>query len=516
MPFRKTPANILIRAEEYSPLGIINAVTKSIQSASGNSEVTGAEVINSWAKALTGTGLFGMGMLLNSLGVLSGGPDEDDDKEWFEDQYGWQNYAIHIGDVNFTIDFLSPEAMPMLMGAQMMEMMQDGGIELKEIEKALLSIADPMIEMSMLQGVNDTLENIRYAESNMGQFLINAGVSYLTQGLTNSMLGQLERSFEGQRMSTYVDKDSDLPDWLQKALGKASAKTPLWDYNQIPYINAWGEEENSNPLFAFLENALSPSYFEKGKSDDVYTELNRLNDAQSDINVYPQTPEKTLTFDDSDGVRHEDYHLSADEYVRLAKLQGRTQKELVEEILSSDVYEDLTDREKAKAIQLAYQYAREHSRQEVLDAGGFSTKWMQEAGEDIVEAILVHTSEERTYAYDNPGKYAVAQAVGGYDRYMGYRADLGGLTSDKDADGNTISGSREDKVADYINGLDAEYGEKIILYVAEYPNKTNRRIYGNEIIDYLNGRADISYSEMETILVELGFEVDKNGYITWD
>jgi hypothetical protein len=87
------------------------------------------------------------------------------------------------------------------------------------------------------------------------------------------------------------------------------------------------------------------------------------------------------------------------------------------------------------------------------------------------------------------------------------------IKADKDEDGKSISGSRKEKVIDYINGLDADYGEKIILFKSEYKADDT---YNYEIIDYLNSRDDISYKEMEAILKELGFTVDSNGNIYWD
>lgn len=402
MPFRKTPANVLIRAEEYSPLGMINSVYTSIQAMKKGSDITGSQVINSWAKTLTGTGLFILGMTLQNLGVLVGGEDEDESLDKFESLNGWQNYALVLPDgTNLTIDFLSPAAMPMFMGAQLNKMRHDGGIELKELEGAITSLADPMIQMSMLQGVNDTLENIQYAEDNLGQLLINSCLSYLTQGMTNTLFGQLERSAEDQRMSTFVDKDSAVPNWLQRTLGKASAKTPGWDYNQIPYINAWGEEEEypGHALNAAY-NLLSPSYIDRGTEDDVSRELIRLNEAQSDINVFPQTPDKTITYEDKSGITHEDYNLSAEEYVALAKAQGQTQRKLVEGILASRDYAALSDEDKAKAIQYAYKYARESARIEViLDYSGFSSKWMAEIKGDVAEAIVRKVATGTTDKY---------------------------------------------------------------------------------------------------------------------
>ena len=411
MPFRKTPANVLVRAEEYSPLGVINSVVTSVQKIAGNTkltekygllgdfaragqDITGTQVINSWAKTLTGTGLFGVGMLLQSLGLLSTGPDDDEKKDGFEDLNGWQDYALTLPDgTNLTIDFLSPSAIPVLMGAQLMNEIGENGFELKDIGSALTSIADPLVEMSMLQGVNDSLENIQYADSNLGQFVINAAVSYLTQGLTNTLVGQLERSFEKSRMQTYVDKDSELPAWLQRTLGKASAKTPIWDYNQIPYINAWGdEEENPSTGLNLVYNLLSPSYFDKGKDDALTRELNRLNDAQSDVNVYPSVPDKTVT------INKQDYNLSADEYVAVAKLRGQTQKQIVEDLMANSYYKQLSDEDKAKAIRYAYDYARDYALGDVIEEHpGITTKWMQSVGADPAEGIIRHIAADDNY-----------------------------------------------------------------------------------------------------------------------
>ena len=128
-------------------------------------------------------------------------------------------------------------------------------------------------------------------------------------------------------------------------------------------------------------------------------------------------------------------------------------------------------------------------------------------------SVLPMSNGEYEYAYDNPEKYAVSKAVGGYDAYRKYSTELYNIKADKDESGKSISGSRKEKVLDYINGLDIDYGEKIILFKNEYNADDT---YNYDIIDYLNGRDDISYEEMETILKELGFDVDSEGNISWD
>jgi hypothetical protein len=422
MPFRKTPANIVVRAWEYSPLGITNALVMSAKAFAKDSDVTGAQIVNVWSKALTGSGLFVAGLLLASSGHLIGGPDDDEAEDKFQQLNGEQNYALKIGNKYITIDWASPSAIPLFMGAQLYQLTQENGFQLRDLEAALTSIADPLVEMSMLQGINDTIDNIKYSDNKLMQLAINAIVGYFTQGLTNTMLGQIERSFEKSRSTTYVDKNKDLPDWLQRTLGKVSAKVPvLWDYNQIAYINAWGEEEeNPGILRSLVYNMLSPSYITEDKTDAVSTELQRLEGVNTTSRtVYPSAPGKKFTFTDKDGVVHKDYQLSADEYVALAKNKGQTQRKLVENMIASQLYKDLPDLYKAKAIQAVYTYAHESAQIEVLNRDGFSSKWMGEIKGDVATGILEHIYEENAKDMYIAGDISVGDAVGILAKHSG-------------------------------------------------------------------------------------------------
>ena len=131
----------------------------------------------------------------------------------------------------------------------------------------------------------------------------------------------------------------------------------------------------------------------------------------------------------------------------------------------------------------------------------------------IDPATYWSNKEEYDYAYDYPEKYAVAKAVGGYSAFKNYSSELYDIKADKDKDGKSISGSRKEKVIDYINELDADYGEKIILFKSEYNADDT---YNEDILEYLNSREDISYEEMIAILKELGFTIGADGVtVTW-
>lgn len=407
IPFRKTPANVLLRAEELSPLGIINSTVLTAEAALKKGDVSANDVINSWAKSITGTGLFVLGMLLSNAGHLIAGGGEDEEKNYFDKANGLQRNSFVFDDgTNFTIDFLGTGAIPLLMGATLNEIRQDEDIDAKDIATALISIADPLIEMSMLQSLQDTIDDVKYSEDPFGQLIINAALNYLQQLTTSTLGGQIERTFEDTRMETFVDKDSQVPAWLQKVIGKASAKTIGWDYQQIPYVNAWGEVEENLPTGVnAIYNLLSPAYVDKASNDSLTNELNRLRDVTG-VNVYPERADSSVTF--SKNGEKQTYNLSADEYVEMAKLQGKTQKDLVESIIKAKGYDSLPDEQKAKVIKEAYSYAKNYAKGELIPGHpGETTKWINDvvnAGGDLAQAMVDRIVEDQKKADQKAAK----------------------------------------------------------------------------------------------------------------
>lgn len=131
---------------------------------------------------------------------------------------------------------------------------------------------------------------------------------------------------------------------------------------------------------------------------------------------------------------------------------------------------------------------------------------------DLTDYDLYGNIEELDFATSNPEKYKVAKAVGGYSSYKTYTKELNNIKANKGKNGKAISGSRKTKVVNYLNGLSADYGTKLILFKREFPGDDT---YNKAIVEYLNKRDDLSYSDVETILKELGFTVDSKGNVRW-
>lgn len=375
LPFRKTPANVLVRAEEYSPLGVVNTAVNAYQAAKGLNGKTAADVINSFSKTATGTSLFALGAMLAKAG-LARGKEDDEEQAAFDKMQGKQDFSVVLPDgSSYTIDWLSPAAVPFFMGVAFSDAMSDGDITVGEFLKALDALTDPMIEMSMLQGVNDALDQIKYSDNALVNFALNQMVNYVSQAIGNTLYGQIERITEKNRETTYTESDTPESRMAERTLGKVLNKLP-GEYNQVEYVDAWGRtQSNGSVAERAFSNLLSPGYIGKNRSTEVDNELQRLYDA-GQTNVFPSRIAMTQTVNvyRNDGRKIEDRRLTKDEYVQYQKVMGQTSLELVKDLMKSPVYQGMSDEAKADAISKIYGYAKRMAAMAVEPSAKYGEK----------------------------------------------------------------------------------------------------------------------------------------------
>lgn len=114
----------------------------------------------------------------------------------------------------------------------------------------------------------------------------------------------------------------------------------------------------------------------------------------------------------------------------------------------------------------------------------------------------------RSYKDDMATKYVDAGLSA--DAYLEFKSQT--FTADKDKNGKSISGSKKQKVFDYINSMNIPFEQKVMLAKKEY-NTYNE--YNPQIINYLNNNPNLEYNDIKEILEDLGFKVDSNGNIRW-
>lgn len=474
LPFRRTPANILVRGVEYSPIGLAQGIYQATRGVK-TGKYTAAQAIDRISAGLTGTALVALGALLTAHGILTP-PDDDDDKQsGFDKLRGAQSYALKIGKTYATVDWLAPEALPVFVGSQLSKLFSgdsEGG--LKALYSALTTISEPMLEMSMLSSLQDVIENVSYADSKLMAILSTAATNYLTQAFP-TLAGQIERIAESERETTFATEDSALTKDLQYILAKIMNKTP-GEFQQIPYIDAWGRHEDTGTVLArAFNNLLNPAYLSYDKSEPFEDELQRLYD----LGYSEMLPQRVKQSQKVEGET-----LTQEEYVAFAETKGKTQYEALKGIIESSWYEELSDAARGELLGMAYSYADGMAKLEVNENADVS-KWILETkaavedGGKLSEILRDRLDEDVIDFQTAYPQYADLgdNKIHGYLEYCepaGVPLDTvynaaqtcKDFEGEKDSDGKTISGSVKAQVVDYIQGLGLSRDQEKALWDA--------------------------------------------------
>lgn len=446
IPFRKTPANILVRAMEYSPVGLAHGFKKLLidvprtariqQKIAQGKElserelkfepVTVAEALDRLCSGMSGTAIFALGMTLAKLGILVAKTDNgDDDQKYFLQLLGHQQWAIEAGGYSFTIDWLAPEVVPLFMGAQYFTGFQEGDPirNFTNLADSLSMVIDPVMELSCMSGIQESLNNFaKFSEGDVNSMVAvgsNLALSYFSQGIP-TLFGQLERASQEQRMTTFTQDGQLLPSDWQYQIGKLSAKIPGWDYHQIPYVDSWGNTETETVLWKrIVANMFNPAYVKKIDTRDVNKELQRLYDATGDGDVLPKPGWKTYRYTDENG-KNQTVYLTEEEYLAYGRAKGRNQFDLVSKFLKSNAYKNMTDPDRANVLDDIYYYSEYKAQKEYINNyKGEPYDWVKKyeefsnayGGYDVSDYIIVRSSTSDVkglYDPNKPGSNAIS------------------------------------------------------------------------------------------------------------
>lgn len=413
MPFRRTPANILLRGLEYSPLGLAKTATIDL----GNlvisrklpglaeklrfGDISTAEFLDNLSEGLTGTALTGLGILLASLGVISVGATGDEKKDKFAETQGKQDFALTIGKYTYTIDWLAPAAMPLFIGVSVYNKLtdkRDEGIKLDDALKIASDISDPLLETSMLQSLKDWLEGFGYAKAHDENLiwygLSQAALSYLSQAVP-TIGGRINRTIDKTRRTVYTDPQSGIPTDFQYFVGQQLNKIPGGTYTNQPYVDQWGRVQESGFGERLLQNWVSPGYIKKVTTTPMEKELERLyNDyaKEAEISVLPPATVKKYFTNAGETV-----YMTADEYTQFKKSQGQYAFKELTRLTESDAYKKMPDDEKAKAVNKVWKAAAEIAKTEVMERRGEMRIPTGDDAKKLQEYISAGLTQDKAY-----------------------------------------------------------------------------------------------------------------------
>lgn len=539
IPFKKTPINIAKSGVEYSPIGLVkslsydlaqlNKKTKDYKSKlekgiiskadykTGTSKLA-TKTIDNMAKGLTGTSLAILGYALADMGLLKSGNDGDDDE--FKEKLGEQEYAIRIGDNTYTLDWVSPSAIPMFMGATVHDLMhsedEDNSNTLNSLMTSSAKALEPMTEMSMLQGLTSAISSYEQGSSNM---LFDLGAS-----ATTSYLGQFVPTALGQVAKTIDDKERDTSS-TEKGLAKKVDQFKKQQMAKIPIASkllpvrkdVWGNEKtrDSNPLMRAYEVGLAPYNRKKVVEDYTENELLKVFEDTGEKSVLPGIPNKDIT------INKQKYRLTAEEYNKVKETFGKTSKSMLDGLVKTKEYKQLSDEQKVVAIDNIYSYAKEKIK--VDYAKGKKQEVETSSSYNILNELKKPTNQSEYLSYSAKiqgiekdtekkeilanGKYSEITKETIYKNTLGKEDDLYNnilakdninineylnyklqkFESDKEDDGTvkgkSIKGSRPKKLYDYVNNMNITKNQKLAIIGTQCKLDRNEQ---RELYNYIN------------------------------
>ena len=359
MPFVKTPANVIERAIDYSPLGIVR-----------NSFRTGKEInagafdqnrfVNEASRNILGTALMGGAAGLAAKGAISGAYSDDPDRKQAQKESGMQEYALNLPEVDekqrqMDISWIPVVGSNAVAAAAGYDAYNNGeGDVVGNLATGLTKGGEALFNQSMFQGL---------------QRLFGTGESYNSdQGIVGNMASTVKSGL-GQFIPSLARQSAQVADPYMRDLANSNKDVsfgPMGNYdinslaNNIPYIrqnylapkvNTQGElmlENQGRGLpNKILEDMILPGKITEISSGPLYEESMRLSEANNSNKAF-------LPKANFNAVQQEGAVMSNDEWVDYQQKYYKAMNEGATQLIDSDYYKSLDDQQKEKMLSNAY------------------------------------------------------------------------------------------------------------------------------------------------------------------
>ncbi len=363
MPFVKTPANLTKAMVDYSPVGVINAVTskakalnKAIKTGEGVA-MAQRDYVDTLSKGITGTLMMIILGAAAQNGIITDGGDSDKDLADFEKRImGIMPYSVRIGDKSYTYDWMLPVGGTAAMMADGIaaynETVSDPNTEstskiLNATLAGVISAGKVLFNQSFAQGVNNL-----FKDGDIISGAINV-ISGEPAKFVPTALGQVAQYADGKTRTSYVYNDI-----VQTSINRAKAKIPGLRNTLPETIDVLGNSAQTNT--SAFDVFLNPSNTASNIAGDVANEIYDLYNETGEKSVIPP---KAPYYVDYKGERTVFTPQQKEDF---QKETGQIISKGIEEMINSDMYEDMTAEDKLDYISELYSYANTKAKEKFV------------------------------------------------------------------------------------------------------------------------------------------------------
>ena len=524
IPFAKTPANLTKAIVDYSPLGLVNSLIDgyNLKKSLSNEQYTAKmqhKFVQNLGKATAGTMLYILGYSLAKAGIISGESDDDKDiSNFMKNTLGVSSYSIKIGNKSFTYDWAQPIAAPLSMMGNIVNSKNKGTAFLESVISSLDSAGSILLEQSFLQSLNDVLND----NDGVVSGLINEVLQLPARAVPTFSKQIVDMTDSTQRTSYEYGKP------LQSAINSIKAKIPGLSKTLAPSVDTLGREiqryGGKNNIFNVF---LNPANINTENISESAKEIYRLYKETGETNIMPRVSPYYIN------KNGEKIILSAEKRSHYQKISGKIIEDNIQRLLKLSNYNIMNDKDKASVVNDVVNYAYSVAQYEVLGteiSQTYSKAYQYSKIGDINDYYIFKNSIDATDKDTKKSSivnYLINSSLDDkqlaflYKNYYSNEDTLNNILnmeismkefikfnsqdfdSDTNSKGDIISGSRKQKVINYVNKLNLSIPQKAILIKKQYSSFND---YNDQIIEYIN-KQNINSNEKSQLLKELGFTV---------
>ena len=331
-----------------------------------------------------------------------------------------------------------------------------------------------------------------------------------------------------QRTSFEYDKP------LESMINSVKAKIPGLSQTLAPSVDTMGREiqryGGKNNIFNVF---LNPANVSTENISESAREIYRVYKETGDATIMPRVAPYYINQNGNKII------LSSKQKSEYQKISGEIIDDGIEQLLDSEIYQQMNDKDKSAVISNLVNYSYNIARKDVLDIELPSTCQkayeFEELGGEVVDFYLFKESIDDTnkdtkrqsikdfLINSDLNDTLIASLYGNYYSSMEQlssiidanipikefiKYDSQEFTSDYNSKGQVISNSRKNKVINYINSLNLSIPQKAMLIKMEYSSFDS---YDKQIVNYIN---NMNYTKFEkaVILKRFGFD-NYNSYL---
>lgn len=486
MPFVKTPANIIERSIEYSPLGFVKNLIQTVREVRSHSEDFNQErFATELSRNLIGTALFAIGVGLAQAGRMTGGYDKDKDMAQAQREAGMQEYALHTGIGDFDVSWVPVLGNNLVAAANAYDKWKnstEGGLQ--ALNSGLTAGVASQFDTSALQGLQRLLggASTGYAKSSDEGILggmKNAALAGLTQFIPSLLRQSAAVGDEYQRQLPGI-KPNDY--YFNSILNSI----PFLRESLQPRIGRTGEELAQNAgqgaIGKFLSNFISPATWTVGTPDTVRDEAMRLFESTGNADAFePYVSISQITTDD--------HTPTPEEFTQYQQAAYGAMNQVASEFIGSDFYQTLNDGERESALAEIYSAIRSVEKLNITggdksNLNGAAQAYNEGGSEGLLNYMIARNTLSALGRQNNPtNREEILETLnqGGYEAVQGMVDHSQELTNAGIDDYNLQL--KYDHAAGVIPSLTPE---QFMTTWDDIDSNSNDSITQDEMIAYLN------------------------------